>query len=426
MSEQTVLKSATTETTDVDPAVEESVRDILARVRSEGDDALVQLTKQFDDVEREQFRVSEEEFRDARQELDRDHRQAIDYAIENVRSFHDEQAKYIESFEREFKPGITLGHRVSPVETAGVYIPGGRHPLVATPAMAIVPAAVAGVDRIIACAPPQPDGGIMPAQLYAMERSGVDEVYCVGGAQAVGAMAFGTESIPAVDLLTGPGNVYTTEAKRQVFGHVGIDFLAGPTEVLIITDETADPEIVATDLLAQAEHDPNSRPVLVSLSEPVAKETIAEVKRQLPDLETEETARQSWEANGEVIVVPDREAAVAVSNEYAMEHVQVMTADPRYYLEQLRHYGSLFLGHDAPVVFGDKVVGTNHCLPTQAVARHAGGIWVGTYLKTQTFQELTSAGAAGIAPWAATICEIEGTHAHRISAEARLDKPDTS
>jgi histidinol dehydrogenase/sulfopropanediol 3-dehydrogenase len=419
MSEQRYLKEAEESGLSIDDEVSETVREIRAAVRERGDDALAEFTRKFDDVERDEFRVSEAEVAAAADHLDEAERQAIDYTVENVWSFHAEQFEHVESFEREFKPGVTLGQRVLPIESAGVYVPGGRHPLVATPAMTIVPAAVAGVDHIVACAPPNEEGTVEPAQLYAMDKAGVDEVYCVGGAQAVAAMAYGTESVPGVDIVTGPGNVFTTEAKRQVFGHVGIDFLAGPTEVLIIADGTADPALVATDLLAQAEHDPNSRPVLISLSESLARETMDELENQLPTIETEETARACWEANGEVVVVDDRATAVEVANDYAMEHLQVMSDEPRAYMDGLHNYGSLFLGHEAPVVFGDKVVGTNHCLPTQEVARYSSGIWVGTYLKTPTHQQLTPEGAANIAPWAAKICEIEGTDAHRISAEAR-------
>ena len=420
MPERTYLKEAASASLEVDSEVVASVRDIVGEVRERGDEAVREFTERFDDVERETLRVDEAEIEAARDRIPEDHREAIDHTVANVREFHEEQREHIEGFEREFEEGIRLGQRVVPVETAGVYVPGGRHPLVASPAMTIVPAAVAGVDRIVACAPPQADGTVQPAQLYAMQQAGVDEVYCIGGAQAIAAMAYGTETVPSVDLVTGPGNVFTTEAKRQVFGHVGVDFLAGPTEVLIVADGTVDPGLVATDLLAQAEHDPNSRPVLVSLAEDHAREVMDEVDRQLPGLETEETARACWEANGEVVVVDSREAAVEAANDYAMEHLQLMVAEPRELVDDLRNYGSLFIGPHAPVVFGDKAVGTNHCLPTLEVSRYTGGIWVGTYLKTLTHQQLTAEGAATIAPWAAKICEIEGTHAHQLSAEARI------
>jgi len=415
----TYLKEAADQSMEIDAEVTESVREILGSVETEGDDAVHEFTRRFDGVERENLRVSDAEVDAAASELDGAEREAIDRTIANVREFHEEQFEHVEGFETEFRPGVRMGTRIVPVERAGVYIPGGEHPLVATPAMTIVPAAVAGVDHIVACAPPQENGTVTPAQLYAMDRAGVDEVYCIGGAQAIGAMAYGTESVPAVDLVTGPGNVFTTEAKRQVYGQVGIDFLAGPTEVLIVADGSADPALVATDVLAQAEHDTNSRPALISTSESHAEAVVDEIHAQLPGLRTEEVARACWEANGEVAIVPGREAAVELANEYAMEHLQLMVENPRELVDGLRNYGSLFIGEHAPVVFGDKAVGTNHCLPTLAVARYSSGIWVGTYLKTPTHQELTAEGAAGIADHAAKICEIEGTHAHQLSAQAR-------
>ena len=414
------LKEAEHASLDVDSDVVDSVQDILAAVRSDGDEAVRELTERFDGVDRADLRVSDDEIEAAHQDLDDGVKEAIDNTIANVREFHEEQEQHLSGFEREFKPGITLGQRVVPLEAAGVYVPGGRHPLVASPAMLIVPAVIAGVDRIIACAPPGPDGKVQQAQLYAIDRAGADEVYCIGGAQAIGAMAYGTETVPAVNKVTGPGNVFTTEAKRQVYGHVGIDFLAGPTEVLILADGSADPELVATDLLAQAEHDPNSRAVLVATDEDVAVESVEALEDQLPGLETEETARESWDANGEVVVADDMGEAIEVTNDYAMEHLQVMTEEPRSIMDDLRNYGSLFLGDHSPVVFGDKAVGTNHTLPTLEVSKYSGGVWVGTYLKTLTHQEATAEGAADIAPWAARICEIEGTHAHQLSAEARI------
>ncbi|WP_254525679.1 histidinol dehydrogenase [Natrinema caseinilyticum] len=414
------LKKADDASIEIDRDVTDAVREILSEVRDRGDDALFEFTERFDGVEVDDFRVGEDEIEAAAAELTDAETEAIDTTIENVRAFHEEQREHVEGFEKEFEEGVRLGQRIVPVESAGTYVPGGRHPLVAAPAMSIVPAEVAGVDRIVTCAPPQDDGSIQAAQLYAMDRAGADEIYRIGGAQAIGAMAYGTESVPEVAKITGPGNVFTTEAKRQVFGHVGIDFLAGPTEVLILADETADPELVATDLLAQAEHDPNSRPILVSTDRRVAEETVDELYEQLPDLRTEDVARECWEENGEVIVAETLDDAVAVANDYAIEHLQVMIDEPRSIVDDLTNYGSLFLGEHSPVVFGDKAVGTNHSLPTLEVARYSGGIWVGTYLKTLTHQEATEEGAARIAPLAAKICELEGTHAHRISAEARL------
>lgn len=419
------LKSAADASLEIPKDVTESVRDIVDTVRENGDEGVRDLTRRFDDVEREDLRVSDDEIDAAAAELTDAERRTIDNTIENVRAFHEKQFSNLEGFEHEFEDGITLGTRLVPVERAGVYIPGGRKPLVAAPAMTIIPAVIAGVEKIVACAPPQADGSVQTAQLYAMDQAGADEIYVVGGAQAIASMAYGTETIPSVDKITGPGNIYVIEAKRQVFGHVGIDFLAGPTEVLIIADESATPEMVATDLLAQAEHDPRSRAILVVTDREIAEEAVDELHEQLPTLRTEETARECWETNGEVVVVDDLASAADIANDYAPEHLQVMTEDPRQLMNHLYNYGSLFLGHHAPVVFGDKAVGTNHTLPTLEVAKYSGGINLTTYLKVLTHQELTAEGADRIAPWAAKICEIEGTHAHQISAEKRI-KSDSS
>lgn len=419
MTSTEYLKEAGSASLEIEREVVDAVRDICSAVNERGDDALVEFTSRFDDVDLEEFRVSEAQIAAAADDLTAAERETIDNTIANVRAFHEAQREHISGFEREFEEGVRLGQRVVPVESAGTYVPGGRHPLVAAPAMSIVPATVAGVDRIVTCAPPQGDGSIQSAQLYAMDRAGADEIYSIGGAQAIAAMAYGTESVPAVAKVTGPGNVFVTEAKRQVFGRVGIDFLAGPSEVLILTDETADPDLVATDLLAQAEHDPNARAILVSTDHDVADAAIEALYDRLPDLRTEDVARESWEANGEVVLAETMSDAVAVANDYAIEHLQVMIDEPRSVVDDLTNYGSLFLGEHSPVVFGDKAVGTNHSLPTLEVARYSGGITVNTYLKVLTHQEATEAGAARIAPWAAKICELEGTHAHQLSAEAR-------
>jgi histidinol dehydrogenase/sulfopropanediol 3-dehydrogenase len=414
------LKSAADASLEIPQDVTESVREIVDTVRERGDEGVRELTRRFDDVEREELRVSQEEIEAAARELTDAERRTIDNTVESVRAFHEEQFDHLEGFEREFEDGVTLGTRLVPVERAGVYVPGGRKPLVAAPAMTIVPAVIAGVDTVVACAPPQADGSVQPAQLYAMERAGADEIYVAGGAQAIAAMAYGTETVPGVEKVTGPGNVFVIEAKRQVYGHVGIDFLAGPTEVLIIADGTADPEMVATDLLAQAEHDPRSRAALVTTDRNLAEESVDELHEQLPTLRTEDVARESWAENGEVVLCSDLAECAEVANDWASEHLQVMTDEPRELLSDLHNYGSLFLGHHAPVVFGDKAVGTNHTLPTLEVAKYSGGINVTTYLKVLTHQELTAEGADSVAPWAAKICELEGTHAHQVSAEKRI------
>jgi histidinol dehydrogenase/sulfopropanediol 3-dehydrogenase len=368
------LKSATGASLEVPQDVTESVREIVDTVRADGDAGVRELTRQFDDVERGELRVSEDEIEAAADELSGAERRTIDNTVENVREFHEEQVAHLEGFEAEVEEGVRLGTRLVPIERAGVYVPGGRKPLVAAPAMTIVPAVIAGVDTVVACAPPQSDGSVQPAQLYAMDRAGADEVYVADGAQAIAAMAYGTETVPGVDKVTGPGNVYVIEAKRQVYGHVGIDFLAGPTEVLVIADGSADPELVATDLLARAEHDPRSRAALVSTDREVAEATVRELEAQLPALRTEAVAHEAWSGNGEVVLVEDRNEAAAVANDWAPEHLQVMTDEPRALMGQLHNDGSLFLGHHAPVVFGDRAVGTNHTLPTQEGARYSGGV----------------------------------------------------
>jgi len=323
------LKSAADASLEIPQDVTESVREIVDTVRENGDEGVRELTRRFDDVERDDLRVTEDEIEAAAEELTEAERRTIDNTVENVRAFHEEQFSNLEGFERAFGDGVTLGTRLVPVERAGVYVPGGRKPLVAAPAMTIVPAVIAGVDTVVACAPPQADGSVQPAQLYAMDRAGADEIYVAGGAQAIAAMAYGTETIPGVEKVTGPGNVFVIEAKRQVYGHVGIDFLAGPTEVLILADGTADPGMVATDLLAQAEHDPRSRAILVATDRATAEASVAELHEQLPALRTEETAGESWADNGEVVVVDDLAAAATVADDYAPEHLQVMTDEPR-------------------------------------------------------------------------------------------------
>lgn len=422
-TEWTYLKEAEASTLDVSNDVRETVRDVIKDVDERGDDAVREFTAQFDDVERDSPKLSEREIKDAIAKLSQEDKETIDDVIENVRTFHEAQFSHIEGFETEIQPGIVLGQRVVPHETVGTYVPGGRHPLIASVAMSVVPADVAGVETIVTCAPPhaEHDGTPHPSQVYAMIEAGADEIYAIGGSQAIAAMAKGSESVRQADKITGPGNVFVIEAKRQLYGEIGIDFLAGPTEILIIADETADPELVAADLLAQAEHDAHARPILVATDETLVDETREELDDQLPDLQTEETARSAWENNGEIILAKDNSEACEIANEYAIEHLHVMTDEPRALIDDLKHYGSLFLGEHAPVVFSDKAVGTNHILPTRRVARYTGGVWVGTYLKMLTHQELTDEGASHIAGLAERICDLEGMHAHELSARRRND-----
>lgn len=420
----TFLKETDSSTLTIGDEVRDIVSDVIENVAERGDEAVLEYTAEFDDVDRDTPCLSDDEIREAIARVDAEDKETVDEVIENVRAYHEEQRTHIEGFEMEIDPGITLGQRVVPHECVGVYVPGGRHPLIASAAMSIVPGAVAGVDIVCASAPPhaEHDGLPHPIQVYAMKRAGADEIYAIGGSQAIAAMATGTESIRAADKITGPGNVFVIEAKRQLYGEIGIDFLAGPTEVLIIADETANPTLVAADLLAQAEHDAHARAILVATDEDLVDATREELDVQFPDLETEETARTAWEDNGEIVLADDLNEACEIANAYAIEHLQVMTEDPRALIPDLQHYGSLFLGENAPVVFSDKAVGTNHILPTRRVARYTGGVWVGTYLKTLTHQELSDEGAARTADLAARICELEGMHAHELSARYRMDE----
>lgn len=418
--DKTYLKDAPDQSTEISKEVRDSVYDILSQVREEQDEGLKQLTKKFDDVDLDEFQVTDEEIREAEEELTEEEKERIDYCIERVRDFAEAQKESIDSdFEQEFGDGIRCGQRTLPVEAAGTYVPGGHFTHVSSAAMSIVPARAAGVERVITCTPPREDGSANAYQLYAIDQSGADEIYKIGGAQAIGAMAYGTESIDSVDVVTGPGNVFVFEAKRQVFGEVDLDLLPGPTEVLIVADETADPELVAVDLLSQAEHTETSQPVLISTDRETAEQTLEEIESLLPKLETEETARRCWEQNGEVVVVEGDDAATALADEYAIEHLQIMTDNPRELLGDLHHYGGAFLGDNAPVAFGDKITGPNHILPTHGTARFNGGCWVGAYMKTITHQELTPEGAAHLSEYAARISEMEGMHGHQLSAEYR-------
>jgi sulfopropanediol 3-dehydrogenase len=322
--------------------------------------------------------------------------------------------------EVETLPGVVLGHRHIPVQSIGCYVPGGRYPMVASAHMSIVTARVAGVKRIIACAPPF-RGGPHPAIVAAMHFGGADEIYVLGGVQAVAAMALGTESIAPVDMIVGPGNAYVAEAKRQLFGRVGIDLLAGPTETLIIADETVDGEICATDLLGQAEHGPTSPAILITNSEKLARDTMSEVERLLKILPSADLAGQAWKNFGEVIVCDDEAEMVAEADRIASEHVQVMTRDPDYFLDNMKNYGSLFLGSRTNVAYGDKVIGTNHTLPTRKAARYTGGLWVGKFLKTCTFQKVkTDQASAMIGEVCSRLCILEGFTAHAEQANVRV------
>ena len=363
-----------------DAEVRETVEQILADVETRRDAAVRELSQKFDHWSPAAFKLTLAETERAIAQVSKRDLADIKFAQAQVRNFAEKQKSTMRDLEVETLPGVVLGHRHIPVASIGCYVPGGRYPMVASAHMSIVTAKVAGVKRIIACAPPF-KGGPHPAIVAAMHFGGADEIFVLGGVQAVAAMALGTETIPAVDMIVGPGNAYVAEAKRQLFGRVGIDLLAGPTETLIIADESVDAEICATDLLGQAEHGPTSPAILLTTSEKLARATMEEVKRLLAILPTADAAGKAWEDYGEVIVCASDEEMVVEADRIASEHVQVMTKDPDYFLARMQNYGSLFLGPRTNVAYGDKVIGTNHTLPTRKAARYTGGLWVGKFLK---------------------------------------------
>lgn len=394
------------------------VAEILGRVRAEGDAAVADYSRRFDRSELERFEVTAEERQAAVDALDPQTRADTEFAIANVRRFAEAQLATMLPLEIEVLPGAHLGHRIIPIERVGCYVPGGRFPLLSAPIMTIVPAKVAGVDEVIACLPPNAH----QAMVAGCHLSGADRIFRIGGAQAIAAMAYGTESVPAVVKIVGPGNAFVNEAKRQVFGPVGIDQLAGPSEIYILADGTGDAEMIATDLLAQAEHDVKTRVGLITTSAELGRAVLAEVEKQLATLSTASVARPSWDAKGEIAVAADEAAMIAYSDRIAAEHLQVHTADPRAFAQRLRNYGSLFIGELASVVYSDKCVGTNHTLPTMASGRYTGGLWVGSYVKVATHQWMDERGVRAVAPPAARQSASEGLEGHRRAAQLRLDR----
>ena len=402
--------------------LQKTVSEILGRVKSEGDAALRYYEKKFDNFEPETFRVSREESAKARERLPAEVIEELDFAMAQVRAFAEAQKACMNDFEKEIYPGMIMGHRVIPVDSCGCYVPAGRYPCLSAAVMTVMPAKVAGVRRIVACCPPGRDGGINDGILYTLHEMEVHEIYCIGGSQAIGAMAFGTETIQPVDLIVGPGNQFVREAKRQVFGACGIDFLAGPSEVQIIADHSASADLLAADLLAQCEHDPNARGSLVTTSETLGNAVLEEVEKQLKVLKTEATARASWETNGEVVVCDTLEACAAYADDYAPEHLEIHTEAPRELLPMLNNYGSLFLGELTAEVYADKIAGTNHSLPTGRAARYTGGLWVGMYMKVITHQMANLDASLMLAKYAETQSAFEQMDAHRNAATIRLQK----
>jgi sulfopropanediol 3-dehydrogenase len=403
-----------------DAKVRATVESILADVEARRDAAVRALSEKFDNWSPAAFRLTPEEIERAIAKVRKRDLDDIKFAQAQVRNFAQKQKDTLRDLEVETVPGVVLGHRHIPVNSIGCYVPGGRYPMVASAHMSIVTARVAGVSRIAACAPPF-QGGPHPAIVAAMALGGADEIYVLGGVQAVAAMALGTETIGAVDMIVGPGNAYVAEAKRQLFGRVGIDLLAGPTETLIIADETVDGEICATDLLGQAEHGPTSPAILLTNSEKLARETMAQIERLLSLLPTADAAGKAWADFGEVIVCESHDEMVQEADRIASEHVQVMTRDPDYFLDRMKNYGSLFLGPRTNVAYGDKVIGTNHTLPTKKAARYTGGLWVGKFLKTCTYQKvMTDAASTLVGEYCSRLCILEGFYAHAEQANVRV------
>lgn len=399
-----------------DRTLTETVQNIIDEVRERGDAALRDYSAKFDKTTPDKFEVSEHEIASALAGLDPQTRKDSEFAIAQVKRFAQAQLATMQPLEIETLPGVHLGHRIIPIQTVGCYVPGGRYPILSAPVMSIVPAVVAGCDEIIACLPP----GAHPAMIAICHLAGAHRIFKVGGAQAIAAMAWGTESIPVVDKVVGPGNAFVNEAKRQVFGKVGIDALAGPSEIYVIADDSADPRILAADLLAQAEHDVYTRVGMATTSPQIARATLAEIERQLMNLPTAATAGEAWKRQGEIVICRDEEQLIAWADHMATEHLQVHTRDPHATASKIRNYGSLFIGQNASVVFSDKCCGTNHTLPTMAAARYTGGLWVGAYVKICTHQWIDDHGIAAVAQPAVRQSRTEGMQAHRRAAEIRL------
>lgn len=412
-AEAEVVKSA-------DRQVRDTVETILADIEARGDAAVRDLAIKFDKMERDSYRLTAAEIDACYSQLTKRDIADIEFAQTQVRNFAQHQRNSIHDIEVETLPGVILGHKNLPMNAAGCYVPGGKYPLLASAHMSVITAKVAGVPRIITCAPPF-NGKPAHAIVAAQHMAGADEIYCLGGIQAIGAMAIGTQTIAPVDILVGPGNAFVAEAKRQLFGRVGIDLFAGPTETLVIADDSVDGEICATDLLGQAEHGPDSPAILLTTSEALARDTMAQIERLLQILPTAGIARKAWESFGEVIVADSDEEMLSIANDLAFEHVQVMTKDPDWFLANMRNYGALFLGPRTNVAFGDKAIGTNHTLPTKKAARYTGGLWVGKFLKTCTYQKvITDEASALIGSYCSRLCALEGFAGHGEQANIRV------
>ena len=404
---------------EADARVQETVKGILDDIRTRQDEAVRELSQKFDQWNPDSFKLSARQIQAIVNSLSAQVTADIQFAQQQVRNFAKAQRAALHDLEIETLPGVVLGHKNIPVNRVGCYVPGGRYPMVASAHMSVVTAKAAGVKQIIACTPPI--RGEMPAAtIAAMHFGGADEIYVLGGVQALAAMAYGALGIAPVDMIVGPGNAYVAEAKRQLFGQVGIDLLAGPTEVLVIADETADAEMCAVDLLGQAEHGPTSPAVLLTTSPTLAHSIEAEIGRQLETLPTADLAGVAWRDYGEVILVDSDEEMVSVADEIASEHVEVLTRDPQYFLDKLTNYGALFLGKETNVAYGDKVIGTNHTLPTKKAGRYTGGLWVGKFIKTVTYQRVTEEASVMIGEYGSRLCDLEGFMGHKEQCDLRV------
>lgn len=403
-----------------DPTVTATVTDLLQQVKNGGDAAVRKLSIKFDGLDRSSYRLDNAEIEACVNGLTKQERIDLDFAQNQVRNFAEAQRATMVDLEVETLPGVILGHKNIPIANVGCYVPGGKYPLLASAHMTVLTAKVAGCNRVITCAPPF-KGKVASKIVAAQALAGADEIYVLGGVQAIAAMGYGTETITSVDMLAGPGNAYVAEAKRLMFGQVGIDLFAGPTETLIIADDSVDGEIVATDLLGQAEHGTNTPAVLITSSEKLAQDTLREIERILQVLPTAAVAGKAWQDYGEIILCDDIDEMVAEADRVASEHVQVMTQDPDIFLNRMKNYGALFLGARTNVAYGDKVIGTNHTLPTLKAARYTGGLWVGKFLKTCTYQRiLTNEASAEIGAYASRLCHMEGFLGHAEQANIRV------
>ena len=405
-----------------DPETARYVADLLDQLRQGGLAALRELSAKFDDWSPENFELSAKQIDEAIAQCPEQLISDTEFCQGNVRAFAEAQMKTLLPLEVELRPGVWLGHRHIPVRSVGSYVPGGRYPMFGSAQMSIIPAKVAGVNTVVACTPPMKGGGYYPATINAMKRAGADRIFVIGGVPAMALMAFGMGVVEPVDILCGAGNKFVAEAKRQLFGQCGIDLLAGPTEIAVIADESADPVLVACDLLGQAEHDPNSGQLCVCLSERFARETLRELERQLAILPTRDIAQRSWADYGKLYVADDADEAIRISDDYAPEHLELHVADADYYFQRLRNYGSLFIGEETTVAYGDKSIGTNHILPTSRSARYTGGVWVGKFLKTVTYQRMTRAASVEVGAVTARQCDVERMQAHAITARVRVDR----